>query len=185
MCWEERAENRPTFTQIVSQYHNGLIPGTAKANEGDEDGYVLLGSEENSKFTTAEHQQSREEKCISDTSVMDVTIVNNDHVENTTPSVGGMTFNVTFLHDQNRLEEPGNIAAHDQPADKDCYVEMNATSSVLVNHAAREYDGVSDEGSHVTSSADHVISNMDHVTPIEHELDYVVMQKAEPAKPIS
>jgi hypothetical protein len=181
-CWEERADERPTFAEIVSQYHGGLIPGTAKDEEGD--GYVLLGSEEmNSSTAAAEHQQ-KEEKRLSDTSVMDVTIVN-DHYENSaTPSVGGTTFHVTLLHDSERSGEPGIIAA--QP-DKEEYVEMSAAmSNVLVNPAAHEHDGVSDEeGSHVTSSADHVMSDVDHVTPVEHELDYVIMQEADPAKPIS
>ena len=173
-CWEENAENRPTFIEIVSKYHSGLMPGTAKAEEGDD--YVLLGSEENS--STVENQQ-REEKSLSNTSVMNVTIVDNRR-ENV-PSVGGTTFHVTLLHDPNGSEEP-IIAA--QP-DNEYYVEMNAMSNVLVNQAARECDGIPDEGSHVTSSADHVISDMDHVTPTEQELDYVVMQEAEPAKPIN
>lgn len=172
-CWEEKTNQRPTFTEIVSRYHSGLISGTAKAEEGD--GYVLLGSEENS--STAENQQ-REEKSLSNTSVMDITIVDND-CENM-PSVGGTTFHVTLLHNPKGSEEP-IIAA--QP-DKEYYMEMNVTSNVLVNQAAQEYDGISDEGSHVTSSADRVTSDMDHVTPVEHELDYVVMQEAEPAKPI-
>ena len=173
-CWEERAEKRPTFTEIVSQCHNGLIPGTAKAEEGD--GYVLLGSEEMNS-TTAEHQQ-REEKRLSSTSVMDVTIVNDHCEDSTAPSVGGTTFNVTFLHDPRGSEEPGIITAS---LDKKEYVEMSAAvSNVLVNPAALEHDGMSDEeGSHVTSSGDHVISDVDHVTPIEH------MQEADPAKPIS
>ena len=181
-CWEERGEKRPTFTEIVSHYHNGLIPGTAKAEEGT-DGYVLLGSEEHS--STAERPDpSREEnsaKCLSDTSVMDVTIVNN-LCEDAAPSAGGIAFHVTLLHNQKGSEDSAIIAA--QP-DKECYVEMNGLSNVLVNQAAGEYDGVSEEGSHVTSSADHVISDVDHVTPVEHELDYIVMQKAEPAKRIN
>ena len=173
-CWEENAENRPTFIEIVSQYHSGLIPGTAKAEEGDD--YALLGSEENS--STAENQQ-REEKSLSNTSVMDITIVDN-HCE-TVPTVGGTTFHVTLSHDPKGSEGP-IIAA--QP-DNEYYVEMNAMSNVLVNQAAHECNGISDEGSHMTSSADHVISDMDHVIPVEDELDYVVMQEAEPAKPIS
>ena len=176
-CWEERGEKRPTFTEIVSHYHNGVIPGTAKAEE--DDGYVLLGPEDHS--STVKRHPSRDEnsKRFSDTLVMDVTIVNN-HCEDTAPSVAGdTTFHVTLLHNQKGSGDPVIIAT--QPT-KECYVEMNGLSNVLVNQAAGEYDGVSEEGSHVTSSADHVISDVDHVTPVEHELDYIVMQKAEPAK---
>ena len=176
-CWEERADNRPTFAVIVSQYHNGLIPGTAKTEEGD--GYILLGSEEMNSTTNQHEQRDSEEKRLSNTSVMDITIVN-DHCEDpASPSVGGTTFNVTLLCGPKGSDEPGVIAAQ---LDKEEYVEMSAAvSNVLVNPAAHEHDGVSDdEGSHVTSSADHVISDMDGVTPVEHELNYVIIQEADP-----
>ena len=183
-CWEERADNRPTFAVIVSQYHNGLIPGTAKTEEGDIDGYVLLGPEEMNSTAAQHPQRDSEEKHLSNTSVMDITIVN-DHCEDpVSPSVGGTTFNVTLLHGPKGSDEPGIIASQ---LDKEEYVEMSAAvSNVLVNPAAHEHDGISDdEGSHVTSSADHVISDVDRVTPVEHELNYVIMQEADPAQPIN
>ena len=172
-CWEGKAEKRPTFTEIVSQYHDGLIPGTSKADEGD--GYVLLGIEENLS-TALQHQQLREEKS-NDTSVIDITVIDNNHQN--TPSIAGTTFHVTLSHDPKGTEQPTEA----QP-EKEYYIEMNAVSNVFVNQAAHEYDGISDEANHVTSSADHVIPDaVNNVSDVEHELEYIVMQKAEPAKP--
>lgn len=167
-CWEDEAENRPTFTEIVSCYHDGLLPGTSKSEEGDT--YVLLGPEET---TSNSHHQQKKEKSLDDTSVMDTTIINNHDQNVIVPSNAGTS---TLSRDSKE-----SVAIHE--SDKEYYIEMNATSNMFVNQAAHEYDDISDEANHVTFSADHVIPDaVNHVTSVEHELDYVVMQGAEPAK---
>ena len=148
-CWKDKAEERPTFTKIVSRYHDGLIPGTSKAEHGE--GYVLLGLEEN---TSQQHQQ-RAETNLNNTSAMDITNIN-DQCQNM-PSAG-TTFHVTLLYDSKG--RPGNqpIGAE---AEMEYYIEM---SSVFVNQAVQDNDNVADEGNHVTSSADHEIADVNHVT---------------------
>ena len=152
-CWKDKAEERPTFTDVVSRYHDGFMPGTSKAEHGD---YHLLGSEENISIESAE-------ESLNDISVVDVTLVNGHH--QSTPSAG-TTFHVTLLR------EPVGPESPDQPIT--ARPDMDETNAnVFVNKAVHEYD-ISDEGNHVTSSVDHVIPD------VPHDLDYVLMQEAKP-----
>ena len=179
-CWEEEAEKRPTFTEIISQYHSGLLPGTSKGSEGQ--GYALLGPEE--KKVPVQSQQ----RLFNDTSVMDITII---HQLCMTPPAGS-TFDVTFLSPSSRK---GSQSAAAMP-DMEYYMKMNSPSigaNVFVNLATHEYDNVSEdqeERGHVTTDVDHVTHSTTHSHSNEsHKLnagcDYVHMKAAEPAVPTS
>ena len=167
-CWEDEADKRPTFTEIVSRYHDGLIPGTSKAEQGG--GYVLLGSEEK---CVAKHQ-----KKLSETSVMNISMINKDS-KMSTPSAG-MTFDVTFLSPRGEGEQDPECDIAAAMLDQECYMEMNSVSnchagvSVLVNQAAlHEYDNVvqdhqeemgagGERDGHVTTDPDHVTAGSTH-----------------------
>ena len=160
-CWKDEAERRPTFKEMVSRYHDGLIPGTSKAEHGQD--YVLLGPEENS----TEHQQTTE-TSLSETSEIDISMITKDSKATPTPSAGhGTSFNVIFLNSREPQEGQQVLAAS---LDQEYYMEMNSFSrlgaSVLVNQAAlHEYDDVAQDHQEVREEANsHVTIEADHVT---------------------
>ena len=182
-CWEDEADKRPTFTEIVSQYHDRLISVTSKVQQGGHGSYVLLGPEEDRV----------ELKKFNDTSVMDISMISKDS-NISTPSAG-MTFDVTFLSPRSGgapgatdlkqdVECDDNITV--ATPDQECYIEMNSVSGyqclggtsvhVLVNQAAldlHECDDVAhnDPGAGASYRArvrgeqdGHMITASDHVT---------------------
>ena len=191
-CWEDEADKRPTFTEIISRYHDGLIPGTSKAKQGG--GYVLLGPEEN----RVEHQ-----KKLSETSIVNIAMINKDFKIS-----AGMTFDVTFLSPRGAgdSQDPECDVAVALP-DQECYMEMDSVSgchagaSVLVNQAVlHEYDNVArdhqeevgvggERDGHVTTDSDHVTTGSTNYPTSSmllngsHKLytstsDYILMQAA-------
>ena len=177
-CWSEGADKRPTFSEIVSWYHDGIIPGTSKVDE-EVEGYVLLGPEEQSKTVSGKREKAK--NSLTDTSVMDITMI--DKREGATPI--GTTFDVVFLHQS--LDERESSSVANQP-DSDYYVEMSSLSSqasVITNPIAadNDYDSVHDETESERKNNGHVTTAVDHMT-YSNKLDaigeYVVMQSAEP-----
>ena len=171
-CWEDEAEKRPTFTEIVSRYHDGLIPGTTKAEQGAVDSYVLLGPEEKPHV---EYEQKLA-TSLSKTSIMDISVIKKDS-QLSTPSAG-TTFDVIFLNRRGVIgaveQSESDLAAN---TDQECYMHMERNSnwyagvSVLVNQAAlHEYDDVTqdhqedDVGAEDREQEGHVTINSDHVT---------------------
>ena len=183
-CWDKDADKRLTFTEIVSQYCDGILPGTSNADIINGGAYVLLGPEGD----TTPLQRA---KTLHETSKMDITVINRH--KGTPPVTNGTTFDVVYL------TEP----------DLDYYIDMNSSASVFENHAA-EYDDIAAESQesgddsqmtadiithadHVTARTDHVTTHADHVTTskknVASELrvidEYILMQSAGPAVPNS
>ena len=185
-CWENVADKRPTFTEIVSRYHDGLIAAdTSKAEGGGSHaGYVLLGPEEECR--AAEHPL----KKLSETrSIMDISTISlKDLKISSTPSTG-TTFDVIFLSPRvgSRVGEESNPATECPAAmpDQEYYIKMERNcvlSDCAGDQAAlHEYDdvapqdrqeeaqmavGVSSHGerqdSHVTTDSNHVTSGSNH-----------------------
>ena len=187
-CWENVADKRPTFTEIVSRYHDGLIAAdTSKAEQGGRHaGYVLLGPEE--EHRAAEHPLKKLSKTQS---VVDISTISlKDLTISSTPSVG-TTFNVIFLSPRvgrSRVGEESNPAAECAAmADQEYYIKMERncvlsdcaeeSGNVLVNQAALHeyYDDVTPQdrqeeemavgvSSHGERRDGHVTTNSDHVT---------------------
>ena len=187
-CWENAEDKRPIFAEIVSRYHDGLIPDTSKAEQRESHaGYVLLGPEE--KRRVAEHPL----KKYSETqSVVDISMINlKDSNISSTPSAG-TTFDVTFLSPRagSRIGGESDPAECAAVPDQECYMkmEMNCVLSncagesgdVLVNQTVlHEYDsitqdhleeevavGVAGHGEwrdgHVTTDSNHVTRGSNH-----------------------
>ena len=200
-CWKDEAEKRPTFAEIVSQYHDGLIPGTTKTEQGS--GYVLLGPEE--KLHVEHAHEQKIVTSLNETSIMDISVINKDS-KLSTPSVG-TKFDVLFL-------SPSGVTGSEQSEsdkssampDQECYMEMNRVSnwhagvSVLVNQAAlHEYDDVArdhqeevgakrEQDCHVTINSDHMTAGLTHSLSSTHSngsqklhtstSDYILMRAA-------
>lgn len=187
-CWENVAHKRPTFTEIVSRYHDGLIAAdTSKAEGGGSHaGYVLLGPEEERR--AAEHPL----KKLSETrSIMDISTISlKDLKISSTPSTG-TTFDVIFLSPRmggSRVGEELNPATECAALpDQEYYIKMERncvlsdcageSGNVLVNQAAlHEYDDVAPQdrqeetrmavgvSSHEERRDGHVTTYSDHVT---------------------
>ena len=181
--WNKDATKRPTFTEIVSHFQEGVLPGTARADEDGE--YVLLGPEEN----VLNEQRARTDTILSKTSKMDITMINPNQCAPS--SFNGTSFDVVFLCPSGKKLE--KVAA--QP-DLEYYMEMNSLpreGSVFVNQAAElhEYDNIaeglgeskkSEADSHVTYSSDHVTHTKENRIN-ELNSEYIIMQSAEPALP--
>ena len=181
--WNKDAKKRPTFTEIVSHFQEGVLPGTARADEDGE--YVLLGPEEN----VLNEQRARTDTILSKTSKMDITMINSNQCAPS--SFNGTSFDVVFLCPSGK--EPEKVAA--QP-DLEYYMEMDSLprkGSVFVNQAAElhEYDNIaeglreskkSEADSHVTYSSDHVTHTKENKIN-ELNSEYIIMQSAEPALP--
>ena len=190
-CWENVADKRPTFTEIVSRYHDGLIADTSKAEHGGSHaGYALLGPEE--ERCAAEHPLKKLSKTQS---VVDISTISlKDLKISSTPSTG-TTFNVIFLSPRvgSRVGGESNPAAECATLpDQEYYIKMERncvlsdcaeeSGNVLVNQAAlHEYDDVAPQdrqekarmavgvsshgerrGDHVTTDNDHVTSGLNH-----------------------
>ena len=187
-CWEREADQRPTFTKLVSQFHDTILPGTPGADNGGT--YVLLGPEEDKNLLARA-------KSLHETSVLDITIVSRQHV--TPPVSDGMTFDVVFL-------SPGGTERMypvSEKVDSDCYMDMSSVShegSVIVNPGAEfnEYDNVtadcqeSGDDGHMTTDSGHVTTTRaDHVTHsnrsngIHEHNEYILMHSAGPVVPNS
>jgi hypothetical protein len=177
-CWKNAADKRPTFTEIVSRYHDGLILDTSKAEQGDGRGYVLLGHEEK--------RVAKLSKKLSQTSIVDSMISLKDAKVSTIPSAG-TTFDVIFLSPagESKMGDRGAELDPECAAMPDQYMEMEmncilggragTSGHVLVNQAAlHEYDNVAEDHQeeevmvgapshgHVTTSSDHVTSGSNH-----------------------
>ena len=174
-CWSEGTDNRPTFSGIVSWYHDGVITGTTKADK-EVKGYVLLGQEE--QRAVESHNREKAKTSLTDTSVMDITMIRAR--EGTVPI--GTTFDITFL-DLSTQERESPPNASNKP-DSEYYVEMTSlssdASSVIVNQSAldNEYDSVPEEVE--SKSKGHVTTSDDHVTSLSEPDEYIVMQSAKP-----
>ena len=175
-CWEDEADKRPTFTEIVKRYQDGHIP---KAEQGG--GY--------------EEQRVEHQKKLSETSVINI----NKDFKISTPA--GMTFDVTFLSPRGVGEQDPECDIAITMPDEGCYMEMNSVSncharvSVLVNQAAlHEYDDVArdhqeemgagsegEQDGHVTTDTDHVTAGLTHSSNQKlntSSSDYILMQAA-------
>ena len=187
-CWENVADKRPTFTEIVSRYHDGLVMDTSKAEQGrSHAGYVLLGPEEERR--AAEHPLKKLSKTQS---IVDISTISlKDLKISSTPSTG-TTFNVTFLSPRvggSRVGEESNPGAECAAAmpDQEYYIKMERNcvlsdcaeenGNVLVNQAAlHEYDVVTPQdqqeeirmevgvSSHGERRDGHVTTDSDHLT---------------------
>ena len=185
-CWEDEAERRPTFTEIVSRYHDGLIVGTSKA--GVEEGYVLLGSEEKKQYRQHQEGEANGTSSEADSESLLNAIVT--HFQKTPPA--SFVFDVAFLTPNCRR---GSLPLAAMP-NMEYYVEMNSLphgASVFVNHTMHDYDNITveeEEDGHVKTKdhmTDHVTTYRNHVTTDlpQSNSDYILMQSAEPAKSTS
>ena len=186
-CWNNDADKRPTFTEIVTRYRDGLLPGAAEINEEGE--YVLLGPEDKNTVTDQQDSRSSERKLNVD-SVMNITMTHPQ--QGHTAEGNGITFDILFVNPSGERESLHDQREHvvDLQPDPELeyYMEMKSPPAydgcVIANHAANvhEYDDVveSGRGSHVTKPAHHV-THLNGNNCSNDVAGYILMLPAEPA----
>lgn len=187
-CWDVEYEKRPSFTEIVRQYHSDeLVPEVCRLKE--ESGYVLLGPE-------AEKMEHREEQVDGQD---EPSHSNNDSADRES------LLNAILTHFQKKpqtsfvfdalLSRRGSQPAAEK-ADLEYYMDMTSRSlktSVFVNQCVHDYDVVSLGEREEEELADHMTLSPEdggHVRDNGPSLpksnsDYILMQSAESALPPS
>lgn len=193
-CWEVDSESRPTFAEIVSQYHcDGLVSETFRVCWVEKGDYALLGPETENKNQLQSHEGDDISSNKDDSDSLLNAILT--HFQKTPPA--SFTFN-TFVNSGGRRETRPMPATK---PDLEYYIEMGSSSavdaSVFVNQSLHEYDVISiDEEDGLVKSDDHMTSSTNHVTEendtfhkseyknismSKSNSDYILMQSAESA----
>ena len=172
-CWSESTDKRLAFSEIVSWYHEGVVPGRQNEADREVEGYVILGPEK--ETVTEVDKREKAKTSLTDTSFMDITIVREQ--EGTVPT--GTTFDITFLNQSTIQSETLPISS--SKSDSEYNIEMSSLSSdasVIINQSAleNEYDSIPNE----SKSNGHVTNSVDHMTKLRELDEYIVMQSAEP-----
>ena len=188
-CWDVDSDKRPSFTEIVSQFHTDeLVPEECWLKE--ESGYVLLGPE--TEKTEEDLDKDKDDS-------------NNDNVNDRESLLNAIlthfqkTPQASYVADtlMRSTHRRGSQPVAEKP-DLEYYMDMTSrstnTTSVFINHVVSLGEGES-EGDHVTLLPDHVTEDgrpvMSHEQSDSSEAlprsnsDYILMQSAESARPPS
>ena len=182
-CWGDEFNRRPTFTEIVSQYDDGLLSVTSKAEQRES--HVLSGKEEE---LHVEHRE-RMEASLSDSSITDISVISK---RGASSPLTGTIFDVIFVNHEERTTELDTDTNRIGTPDQEDYMEMNSVScwpgtSVLVNPATlHDYDDVAQDHCEAKVQHGHVTIDADHVITLDTQSmngslkasgsDYILMQ---------
>ena len=182
-------EKRPSFTEIVSQYHSAeLVPESCRV-KGDSGEYVLLGPETEKDEHLKHHKEEKKGNSLltdDSDSLLNAILA---HFQKTPPA--SFVFD-TLLNPRSGRE---SYPVATKP-DLEYYIDMSSHSqgaSVFVNQTMHEYDDISIEEveERRAKSVDLLISSDDDSIAKDNaksslpqsSSDYILMQSAESAKP--
>lgn len=186
-------DRRPSFTEIVSQYHaEKLVPESCrvKGDSGDTGEYVLLGPETEKDDYKRHHEEERKRNSTPNDGSDSLLNAILAHFQKTLPA--------SFVFDTLSTSRSGkdSYPVATKP-DLEYYIDMSSHSlgaSVFMNQTMHEYDDISIEDVEerraksvdpLTQSDDDYNITKDTVKASlpKSNSDYILMQSAESAKP--
>lgn len=183
-------EKRPSFTEIVSQYHEEeLVPESCRV-KGDSGEYVLLGPETEKDEHKKYHEEERKGNSMANDDSDSLLNAILAHFQTTLPA--SFVFD-TILNSRSGRDSYPVVSK----PDLEYYIDMSSHSlgaSVFVNQTMHEYDNISIEDVQERRAKsvddlltppddDFITKNNAKASLPKSNSDYILMQSAESTKP--